>query len=284
MNEKQKRKIFCEEFLNIIKPVNPRPNQWSYAATIEYMVRSKKYMDSFTDNINQIAKEIKDRKEKNIKIFDFGTGSGVAAACLKRFCEIDKIDKQLDITATDINDSKTIRKEEKEKFFYDIPEQQTMMWKAVAPRYNIKFSHYTDVSELPSEPKTFDIIIMYAVYEHIPREEIDQTMSALKKILKDDGKLYMFTLPRTWSYLEYITEIIGKGSHDIKFGDKEIKDKVVRQGFEIEKFWRSDIFLSFPPDFTNFLYWPLLLAESIFKYTPLTYLSHNANLILHKHI
>ena len=146
MNKIQKRKIFCDEFLEIIKPINARPQEWSYTTTIEYMLQSKKYMDSFIDDIDKIVEDIRKTSMPSLKVLDFGTGSGVAATCLLRICQLENVNINLNITAVDTNESKTISKEDVEKHFYDIPEHQKTIWKELTKKYNINLSHYFGIA------------------------------------------------------------------------------------------------------------------------------------------
>lgn len=280
MNNRVKRKIFCEEMLSAIKPINPRPKEWSYTTSIEYMLQSKKYMDSFACDIDAVVRDIKNDPRANLKVLDFGTGSGVAASCLRRFCQLENICKDIEITGVDTDRSKTIKKDEEEKYFYDIFDHQENIWRELSGKFDVDFRHYFDISEFLNQNNRYDIIIMYAVYEHIPKNEIDGIMAVLKKILCKDGKIYMFKLPRKLAYMEYLAGLLKMGNHEIRFGDMEIKKALNEQNFTVIKRWYSDLFPSFPFGAANFLYWPLFLLEAIFRYTPMIYISHNNNLII----
>jgi SAM-dependent methyltransferase len=76
--------------------------------------------------------------------------------------------------------------------------------------------------------KPFDLIGMFDVLEHIPQES--QTLAALRDALAPGGKL-MLTVPAhqyLWSYFDQAAQ------HCRRYSSKEIRDKLVQAGFEVE--------------------------------------------------
>ena len=67
--------------LEIVRELNPRPNDWSFLTSIEEMLGSKLYMDSLHEDIDTI-KEYLPSKER-LHILDFGTGCGAFAVFLR---------------------------------------------------------------------------------------------------------------------------------------------------------------------------------------------------------
>ena len=99
---------------------------------------------------------------KNSKVLDIGTGSGVIAH------EIGKLSKN--VHAVDLRDERVLKS-------------------------NYKFKK-TDSEKLPFSDKEFDIVISNHVMAHV--KDNDLHLSEIKRVLKDDGIVYLSMLNRLW--------------------------------------------------------------------------------------
>ena len=68
-------------------------------------------------------------------------------------------------------------------------------------------------SKLFIKRKTFDIIYLSAVVEHINDKELDNSINFIKRVLKDDGYILISKLPNKYSYQEFLARIFKLSHH-----------------------------------------------------------------------
>lgn len=255
-----------KQVYEIVKTVNPRKDQWSFLTSIEYMIESDLYMDSLFQDAETVSKYI--NREK-INLLDFGTGSGIFSLILRM------LNKNVKISAIDTLDNKS----QPDPSFKDTPDQQKLIYEKFSDIFDVNFSHY-DGLKLPYSDKTFDIITAYAVIEHIDPKDLDSALKEIKRVLKPDGHLFIFKLPRKWGLQEYIADFLGFGRHDILYGDKEAKKLIEKYSFNILFDKKSEMVFEFPGKLTNKLYYVLKFLNSILYHSPLRIFAHHNNFIL----
>ncbi len=153
------------------------------------------------------------------KLLDIGCGEGrhtiEAAGFKKIFC-----------TGADINFKNLLKAKDKldlNRNFFPLK------------RFSCAFSA-ADITELPFEDNSFDIVICSEVMEHIPNE--NSALAEIKRVLKPKGILAL-SVPRAWpekicwslSY-EYSHT---KGGHIRIYSKKELIQKLENKGFKIFK-------------------------------------------------
>ena len=64
---------------DMVSHLNNKKDTWSYLTSIEYMLKSKLYMDSIYHDAKTVESYMANKE--NCKSLDFATGSGVFASC-----------------------------------------------------------------------------------------------------------------------------------------------------------------------------------------------------------
>jgi len=112
--------------------------------------------------------------------------------------------------------------------------------------FDIKVGSCPD--HIPFEGELFDLICMFDVLEHI--EEDSKTLLALKKLLKDNGKLLITVPAYQWLY----------GAHDKllhhkrRYSLNELRRRVKNSGYKIEKI-----------SYFNSILFPIALAVRLYE-------------------
>jgi len=256
---------FIYKIKSIINKINKSPKTWSFLTSIDYMLDSKLYMDVLKSDASLVPKT----GNESADVLDFGTGSGIFAVAVKNLAPSFKI------TGLDT----LINYSQKDPNFADAPKQQKDLWKNLQRIYKIKFRHYNG-TDIPFKNNVFDIITTYAVLEHIKKENLEYIVKQIKRILKKNGLVFVFRLPRKYSYIEQFYRLFGLGFHDLLFSDKEIRMLFASYSLKIIKSWKSDLLFEYPGKFTNPFYYFIKFIDNLLINTPLSYFSHYENFIL----
>lgn len=263
-----------EDIFIVVDRINPKPCVWSYLTSIEYMLRSKMYMNFLLEDAKMVNSELRKlgkKQDKPLKVLDIGTGSGIFASLLRKEnkrIKLEGIDAYVNTSQTDPN-------------FHDTVKQQKMLWKSLSSTYKINFSHY-DGLKLPFKNESFDVITAYAVIEHVYPPDLDKVMKEMRRVLRRGGLLFIFKCPRTLSYNEHLIKSLGIKAHDLLFSDRQVKELFKKHKFEIIKHWHSDMVPAFPAKLTNPLYKLLKILDRVLTLSPLQIFAHHNNLVVRK--
>jgi len=252
---------------DLIHNLNQKKDQWSFLTSVEYMLQSDLYMDGMLDDAKQVARYF----TSQMKILDFGTGSGIFAALLS------ERSKEKKIFALDTRQNKS----QKDENFKNAMAEQIKLWRELKKNFPIFFQHY-DGLNIPFPDHSFDIITAYAVIEHIAPEETNHVLRELKRILKPNGLLFVFKMPRKLAYTEHLLNNLGMPQHEILYGDSAIRKIWRERQWQVLRAWRSNLVPEFPGKITNYLYPCLKYLDRILSGSPLKILSHHNNFILKK--
>ncbi|MFH0876446.1 MAG: glycosyltransferase [archaeon] len=249
----------------VVHNKNKSPNKWCYLTSIEYMVESRIYLNSMHNDLLKVKNYLKEGDH----ILDFGTGSGIFAMLLSKYnVSVDAIDTIENKSQSDPN-------------FNDTKIKQKEIWQEFKKKFNVDFRHY-DGKKLPFPDNCFDVITTYAVIEHITKSDLKIVMPELQRVLKPDGLLFVFKLPRKFAYIEYVAKLLNLGGHEDLYGDRHSKLFFKEHGFTTLEYWKSVLFFEYPGKITNKLYWIFINLEKIFNRTPLMLFSHDNNFVLRK--
>ena len=248
MNKLRFDKII-KDFDNKVISINRTPGVFNYLNSINNMLKAKLYMDSIFDDINTII----NKSSNKGSVLDFGAGCGFLSNLLSNnFKNVYGIDTKAIDNLIEKNS-----KEFPDNFFNKALNDQSKMWKLIMRNHsNIKISHY-DGKNIPFNDDFFDVIVAYAVVEHIPLDLLPSILFKLNNIIKKGGKFFIFKLPQKWSFTEFFARLLGIGHHIKTFSRKEIVDLLLESGWVIEEFYYSDFVFEFPTSVTNKIY-PLL--------------------------
>ena len=209
--------------------------------------------------------------KENCKILDFGTGSGVFALALSQVTDNGAI-----YAIDTVND-----KSQKDPNFNDTANEQRLIWNEFEKSFKINFDHY-DGCVLPFSDNSFDMIVAYAVVEHIEPSELSNIFNELKRVLKKDGLFFIFKTPRKLAYTEHLASWLRYGCHEILYGDDEINEILRANKFKILKNWKSNMVPEFPDKITNPLYPVLRKIDTLLNFYPVRMLAHHNNFVIKK--
>lgn len=158
------------------------------------------------------------------------------------------------------------------------------LWKEARSRYGAA-CRYFDGKGLRFPAASFDAVLFYATYEHIPVEHIAAMTAAAFKVLKPGGRAFIFRCPSALAWKERLTKALGLGSHEKLYGKGELLGLLRGAGFEIESFDRSDFFpahVNPAQGLVNALARPTLALERLVMLTPLRLFAHHFEVVARK--
>jgi len=93
-----------------------------------------------------------------------------------------------------------------------------------------------DPVKLPYEDERFDAVLSCGVLEHV--QDPDASLDELRRVLKPDGRLYVYKLPNRFSYLEAVARVAGLYYHgmlpnDTTYTLRSAREIVERHGFRV---------------------------------------------------
>lgn len=92
---------------------------------------------------------------------------------------------------------------------------------------------------LPFSDEMFDAVLSCGTLEHV--ENIDASLGEVRRILKKNGKFFIYMLPNKFSYTEWIAKKRGISVHPVKFNKKSIYRLFEKSGFKVVKIKRSSV-------------------------------------------
>jgi SAM-dependent methyltransferase len=147
-------------------------------------------------------------------------------------------------------------------------------------RQNLKFRYYNSFP-LQIDNHTIDGVILYAVIEHIHPTMHSALFRELRRILREDGLLFIGKLPRVYSYQEHLAGLLGMQGHDQLYRRQEIVNLLDHNGFMVTKIERTGMFLNRPNQISNAFFPIARISERFVKaFLPfLTVVAHDYRMI-----
>ncbi|MGB9720835.1 MAG: methyltransferase domain-containing protein [bacterium] len=210
------------------------------------------------------------------KILDFGCGIGIQAYLLANL--------GYSVFGLETTEDKSLngflkgRAEEHKK---TRDESMRNVWRIIQRKTDVDFRFY-DGMHIPFADGYFDIIFTYAVIEHIPPNELDNILSEIRRVLKDDGIFYIFQLPQRTSYTEFIARKLGMESHEYLWSYNSIKKLLNNSRFKITFFEKADMLINHPYKVINPLYPILRIWNEFLLHTPLSKFAHHLTIVAKK--
>ncbi len=210
------------------------------------------------------------------KVLDFGCGIGLQSYLLaKRSYDVYGLetveDKSLDgFLKGNADEHKRTRDESMKK-----------VWELIQQKVHVKFQFYDGVY-IPFADGYFDVVFTYAVLEHIPPVELDNIISEIRRVLKNNGIFYIFQLPQRTSYTEYVARKLGMESHEYLWEYRTMKKLLNRAGFEVTYFEKVDMLFNHPYKIVNPLFPVLKPLNKFLLHTPLSRFAHHLTIISRK--
>lgn len=173
--------------------------------------------------------------DKNTKILDCGCGKGHHTAALAGF-------GYKNITGIDLSETSGeggIYNKETLGSLWQLP-----LWEKLGSQFGTNYLFY-DGNTTPFKNETFDVVLLYAVIEHVDLPET--FLQECSRILKPGGKILIYRCPNRFSYTEALAKWLGLPHHEKMYAKQELTQLFRGQGFERLILQRYDNFPSFFP-------------------------------------
>lgn len=250
---------------------------------LNFDFESKMYRHGLIKDIKKINKLLYTKAKASI--LDVGCGRGTLCAILS---ELNYKVVGIDLKIKDSDDCSPPDK----RLSYVLPQGlQTKVWKKLEENFtNVHYTFYNGV-RFPFKNDSFDMVSFYAVLEHIPEQSIHlDSLAAIstclnegKRVLKEDGYLYIARLPRQLSYTEHLAKLLGFEGHKYTFKERDIQSLLEKHGFKIVEFERTDMVPGFIPflniDNYNRIFSIIAELNNFLLKTPLNLFSHHTRII-----
>jgi SAM-dependent methyltransferase len=145
--------------------------------------------------------------------------------------------------------------------------------------------HYYDGEHFPMADASFDTVLFYASFEHVPVAAIQGVTNESFRVLKPGGYSFIFRCPSSLAWKEHLTRLLGLGAHEKRYGKGEALGILRAAGYRIEHFTRSDFFPGYvggAQALVNALAKPLLALEQVLLWTPLAFIYHHFEITVRK--
>jgi len=216
--EKHKYLEFLEDFIH----KNQRDSDNYYFNIYQDLLKNK--INSYVDYLN--FREIFSFFDQNLryKILDLGCGLGDKSILLKELFPSFEI-FGLETTYHDDPD----HVEHRPHLFFE------KIYPFINKEYNINLGFY-DGLNIPFEDNFFDIILLYAVIEHIAPGNRKIFIDTISKKLKKNGYIVITRCPRYWGLMEFISRKFKLGAHPWVLKKKELLGLFDKDKFSLEVF------------------------------------------------
>jgi len=100
-------------------------------------------------------------------------------------------------------------------------------------KHNVKFQTGNGMC-LNFRNNTFDAVLTFGVLEHV--EDNDKFLKEVKRVLKKNGKFFIFNLPNKYSMPEFLAKRMGVWHHETKYSIGDISYLLSNNNFKIVEF------------------------------------------------
>lgn len=204
-------------------------------------------------NISLIERFLGELVSRKVNILDFGCGMGDKSVILK------EIFRKANIIAleTKVNDD-----------HYAIDHQPYKAYQNIYPilerKYSINFKLY-DGKTIDAQDNHFDIILLFAVIEHIHPEKRRGIIKSLSDKLKKGGYLVITRCPSYYSLTEFVARHLGFRTHEWLLKKNELVELFDKNTFEIITFKKLSYIPSQPEIVTNNFATILIILDKILQ-------------------
>lgn len=218
------------------------------------------------------------------KVLDFGCGMGLMSLVLDQLGhEVTGID--IDVGGSTCGATEAGPEWGSRLVELENPHLIAECWKALSETYGISFLTF-DGRKVPFEDGSFDAVVMHAVLEHVPPENLPVVLGEIYRVIDDDGHLFVFRTPRKDSYLEPLSKFMGCATHEKLYEEPEIENLVSRAGFSVVRRDVTDMLPAFPPfglSLYNKLAPIMWRLDRLLLATPLRGYAHHMALVFQKY-
>lgn len=151
------------------------------------------------------------------------------------------------------------------------------LWREAAQAYGCRCRSFNG-RRLPYQAGSFDAVLFYASYEHIPLEQVGQATREAVRVLKNGGRAYVYRCPSAWAWKEHLARWTGAGAHAKLYGRAELRRSLEAAGLQVLTMERSDFFPAFVGPLQgawNALTPALMLLDRWLRHSPLAVIYHH---------
>ena len=188
----------------------------------------KNQINSYIDYLNFREMFSVFDKDSQYKILDLGCGLGDKSILLRELFSSFDI---YGLETTNHDDPDHI--EHKPQLFFE------KIYPSLNKKYNINLGLY-DGLNIPFNDNYFDIIVLYAVIEHIAPENRKVFIDTISKKLKKDGYIVITRCPRYWGLMEFLSRKFKFGAHPWVLKKKELLSLFNKDRYSVEVFKRMN--------------------------------------------
>jgi len=91
---------------------------------------------------------------------------------------------------------------------------------------------------LPFEDGAFEAVVSCGVLEHVP--DPDRSLDEIARVLRPEGKLFIYFLPSRWSWTEKLNDWRGASDHPVKYTPRTLRDLLARHGLRLARARRAN--------------------------------------------
>jgi len=158
---------------------------------------------------------------------------------------------------------------------------QANIWQEFQTNYPVNYQFY-DGRKLPYNENTFNVLVAYAVIEHVEDENF--FLKECARVLKNKGKLFIFRCPSKLSLTENLAKILKLPHHDRLYNKKTLKQHFMLNNFRVINIKKYDSFPAFTPlkkfqNIWNKMFILNNIFRNIFKIFPFKIFAHHFRLI-----
>ena len=207
------------------------------------------------------------------RILDFGCGIGLQSFLLAK-------------NGYEVFGLETVEDKSLDSFFRGKAESHIMtrdesmksVWSVIQSRVPVDFRFY-DGAKQPFSDRYFNVVFAYAVLEHIPPRELSRVLREIRRVLRPEGLLYVFQLPRRTSYTEFLARNLGMEAHPYLWNLRSIEKSLHDTGFQKIYSEKVDMLFNHPYKIVNPLYNLLRPLNEFLVHTPLSYFAHHLTVV-----
>jgi len=189
-------------------------------------------------------------KKKELRILDLGCGVGDKSFLLKKLFSKSHI---IGLETTNHDDIDHVKNKPHE--FYE------NIYKKINKKFGLELNMY-DGKNIPSKFGNFDVIILYAVIEHITPGKRTDFIHSVEKRLKNNGYFVITRCPRRLGLIEFVSRTFKLGAHEWVLSKKDLLNLFPQNYYQIKVFKNMN---NIPNNyfFSKYFYYPLMLTDKI---------------------
>lgn len=192
-------------------------------------------------------------EHNNWRILDLGCGIGDKSFLLK------KLFSQATILGLE-----TINHDDPDHIKHKPHEFYEGVYEKMNKQFGLDLALY-DGKNIPSEYGNFDIILLYAVIEHIAPEKRIDFIHSIEKRLKKNGYFIITRCPRRFGLIEFISRNFRLGAHEWVLTKKNLLSLFPKSNYRIKVL---KIMNNIPNNyyFSKYFYYPLLIIDKALSF------------------